>query len=250
MVIFMFEMKNVSIKVQDKNIIENLNLTIKKGEIHVLMGPNGAGKSTICKTIMKHPNYEITNGKILLEEQDITNFQTTELAQLGIYYISQNPTAIEGVTNAEMLRLALNAKTGQKMGIFAFNKKCKEIAKKINLPESFLHRAINDGMSGGEKKKNELLHLWMLEPKLILLDEIDSGLDVDALKIVASSILDYYKENQPAILIITHQIKILDTLIPDYVHILKNGQLLKSGPKELAQEIEKNGFSSVFEPMD
>lgn len=243
----MLEIKGLCVEASDKKILEDFELNMQDGEIHVLMGPNGTGKSTVCNAIMKNPNYKITNGTIRFDGHDLKDLDTTGISRLGIYHISQNPIAIEGVTNAEMLRLALSAKTGEKIDIFAFTKKCNEICNKINLPKSFLHRAINDGMSGGERKKNELLHLWMLEPKLILLDELDSGLDVDALKIVASSIMEYYKEKKPSILIITHHTKILEMMKPNYVHILKNGKIIKSGAETLAKEIEKNGFSSFFE---
>jgi len=246
----MFEIKNVSVNVLDKTIIKDFNLTIHKGEIHALMGPNGVGKSTICKAIMKSPNYTITKGSIIYKNQDITKLDTTEISKLGIYYISQNPIAIEGVTNAEMLRMALTARTNEKINIFEFNKKCNEICQKIDLPKTFLHRAINDGMSGGERKKNELLHLWMLEPEMIILDEIDSGLDVDALKTVATSIYEYYQEKKPSILIITHHTQILNIIKPDFVHILKNGCVIKSGTYELAYQIESEGFSNIFESKE
>ena len=150
----MLSIKNLNVNVLDKNIIKDFTLEIQEGEIHALMGQNGAGKSTICSAIMKSPNYTITKGSISFENQDITNLDTNEISNLGIFYIGQNPTTIEGVTNAEMLRLALSKKTKEKINIFEFNKKCTEICNKINLPKSFLHRFINDGMSGGEKKKN------------------------------------------------------------------------------------------------
>ena len=241
----MLSIKNLNVWVSEKHIINNLNLDIPMGEIHALMGPNGVGKSTICKSILKSPNYKISEGTILFENQDITNLDTNLISNLGIYYIGQNPIAIEGVTNAEMLRLALSKKTQEKINIFEFNKKCTEICNKIGLPKSFLHRAINDGMSGGERKKNELLHLWMLEPKFIILDEIDSGLDVDSLKLVANSIMEYYKENKPGILIITHHTQILNIIKPDKVHILKDGKIQKSGAMDLANQIESNGFQSI-----
>ncbi len=240
------KIQDLSVSVANKEIIKHFNLDIKPGEIHVLMGPNGVGKSTICKALMKSPGYDITNGKIFFDRIDMTHLDTAEISKLGLYYISQNPPAIEGVTNAEMLRLALSNKTGEKINIFAFNKKCNEICAKINLPKSFLHRAINDGMSGGERKKNELLHLWVLEPKVILLDEIDSGLDVDALKTVAQSIMEYYEEKKPSILLITHHTKLLNIIHPHQVHIMKEGCIIKSGDESLAQSIEKNGFQNQF----
>lgn len=240
------KIQDLSVSVGDKEIIKAFNLDIKPGEIHVLMGPNGVGKSTICKALMKSPGYQITKGKILYNQTDITSMDTTDISKLGFFYISQNPIAIEGVTNAEMLRLALASKTGEKINIFEFNKKCNAVCAKINLPKSFLHRAINDGMSGGERKKNELLHLWMLEPSVILLDEIDSGLDVDALKTVAESIMEYWKEKKPSILLITHHTQLLNIINPDKVHIMKDGSIKTSGNVNLAQEIEKNGFQDLF----
>lgn len=242
----MLEIKNVNVSVLDKTIIKDFNLTIKDGEIHALMGPNGVGKSTILKSIMKSPNYKITKGSILFNDQDLKTLDTTDISRLGIYYISQNPIAIEGVTNLEMLRMALNARSKEKINIFQFNKKCNELIAKIDMPKSFLNRAINDGMSGGERKKNELLHLWMLKPSLILLDELDSGLDVDAMKVVANSIMEYYEEKKPSILIITHHQQILKIIKPDYVHVLKNGQIIKSGNNNLAEQIEKEGFSTLL----
>lgn len=243
----MLEIKKLSVVSEEKQILKDLNLTMKEGEIHALMGPNGVGKSTLCKTIAAHPSYKIIKGDILWNQKSIKDLDASEISKLGIYYISQNPPAIEGVTNAEMLRIALNARTNKKIDIFAFNKKCNEVCAKINLPKSFLHRAINDGMSGGERKKNELLHLWMLEPNLILLDELDSGLDVDALKIVTESLMEYYKEKKPAMLIITHHNKILERIKPDYVHILSEGTIASSGDYSLAEKIEKEGFSNISE---
>ncbi len=243
----MLEIKHMNVYAADKKIIDDLSLTMKDGEIHAIMGPNGVGKSTICKAILKCPGYEIKQGTIFYDKQDLQKLSTTDISRLGIFYISQTPTAIEGVTNAEMLRLALSARTNEKIDIFTFTKKCNEICTKIGLPTSFLHRAINDGMSGGERKKNELLHLWLLEPKCIILDEIDSGLDVDALKTVASSIAEYYEEKKPSILIITHHTQILDIIKPDFVHILSSGKIVKTGTAQLAYQVEKEGFQNQLE---
>jgi len=237
----MLEIKDLTINVLDKNILENLNLKIKEGEIHILMGPNGAGKSTICKRIMHHPSYETKSGKIIFNDIDITNKKTNEIAKLGIYYISQSPIEIEGITNAEMLRTAMQEKN-IKMDIFTFNKKGKEICERLNVPKNFLHREINVGMSGGERKKNELLGMWFLNPKIVLLDEIDSGLDVDAIKIVSENLKEYHKMTNCSLIVVTHQQKLIDALNPDYVHILQDGHIIKSGNINLAKEIEKNGF--------
>lgn len=239
----MLEIKNLSVKAENKDIIDNLNLNINDGEIHAIMGPNGVGKSTLCKVLLNDKNY-IKYGDILFDNDNITNLETYEIAKKGIFLLNQNPIELEGITNAEMLRTTLNA-SGKKINIFEFSKKAKEICDELNIPEDFLHREINLGMSGGEKKKNELIHMWMLEPKFLILDEIDSGLDVDALKIVSESILKYYKKFRPSILIITHHKKILEYIRPDYVHILKDKTIKKSDDYHLADYVEEKGFNDI-----
>lgn len=239
----MLQIKDLHASVENKKIINGLNLEINDGEIHVLMGPNGVGKSTICKILLKDENYVIDSGEIIFNEKNINDLTTTEVARLGLYLLNQNPIGIEGVTNAEMLRTTLSEITGDRVGIFEFNKKLEGICDELEIPHSFIHREINVGMSGGERKKNELMHLWMLEPKFIILDELDSGLDVDALKVVANSINKYYDKFKPSILIITHHNKILEYIKPDKVHVLSNGKIVKSGDISLALEILKNGFS-------
>ena len=239
----MLEIKNLSVKTSKKQILENLDLTINDGEIHAIMGPNGVGKSTLCKILLNDKNYSY-EGSILYNNEDITKLQTYEIAKKGLFLLNQSPIELEGITNAEMLRTALSA-NGKKMDIFEFSKKAKEICESLNIPESFLHRQINMRMSGGEKKKNELLHMWMLEPNFLILDEIDSGLDVDALKNVSDSILKYYKKYKPSVLIITHHKKILEYIKPDYVHILKDKTIKKSGDYTLADYVETNGFNNI-----
>ena len=243
----MLEIKNLTAYANDKKIIADLNLQINDGEIHTIMGPNGVGKSTICKILMGDKEYLINKGSITYNKKNILKMAPNEIANNGIFLLSQSPIAIEGVTNAEMLRSALGIKTGKPVNIFAFNKKMETICEKLDLPKSFIHREINVGMSGGERKKNELLHLWMLEPSFIILDEIDSGLDVDALKVVSSSLNEYYEQYKPSILIITHHTEILNYLKPNYVHILKSGSIVKTGSSILADYIEKNGFNGAFE---
>ena len=166
----MLKIVDLSVNIDNKNILHNFNLNINKGEIHAIMGPNGIGKSTICKTIMGSEDYKITNGKIYFNAEDLENLQTNERALKGIYLVDQSPIEIPGVTNAERLRRAISIKTGKNVPIFEFNKKMEEYCDKLHIPHSFIHRGINEGMSGGERKKCELLHLWMLEPKLIILD--------------------------------------------------------------------------------
>jgi Fe-S cluster assembly ATP-binding protein len=241
----MLEINNLNVNVLEKPILNNFNLKINDGEIHVLMGPNGTGKSTICKTILGDPNYQIKKGTIKYQGALLNDLDTTSRARLGIFLLNQNPIGIEGVTNAEMLRSALSEKTNQQVDIFAFNNKLLKLCQELALPSTFIHREINVGMSGGERKKNELLHMWMLEPSFIILDEIDSGLDVDALKLVASSINKYYLEFHPSILIITHHDIILKYLKPHYVHIMENGTIIKTGDITLAEDIEKYGFNGT-----
>ena len=240
----MLSIKNLCVFAKDKEIISDLSLNIKNGEIHAIMGQNGTGKSTLCKVLLNNPDYTIKKGTIKINNKNITKANTTDIAREGIFLLNQSPIAIEGVTNAEMLRTALSEIQDKQVNIFEFNKKMESICEKLEIPNSFIHREINVGMSGGERKKNELLHMWMLEPKFIILDEIDSGLDVDAIKIVANSLLEYYKLYQPSILIITHHNKILELIKPDYVHVMQNGRIVKSGDYSLAKEVEEKGFKA------
>lgn len=237
----MLKIENLTVSVNNKQILKDFSLDIEDGKIVGLMGPNGTGKSTICKVIMGDPNYIVKSGSIKYNDEDLLSLPVNERSKRGIYLVSQNPIEIEGVTNAEMLRSALECRTGEKINFFEFNKKVTAICNELNIPASFIHRGVNEGMSGGEKKKNELLHLYILSPKLILLDELDSGLDVDALKDLASSLKSYMNEDI-SILIITHHISILEYLKPDYVHVLSNGSIIKSGDYSLAKEIEESGF--------
>ena len=239
----MLSIKNLTVKVNDKTILHDFNLDINDGEIATLMGPNGVGKSTICKVIMGDPTYEVINGSIFYNNIDLLSLSTDERSRQGIFLLAQNPIELEGITNAEVLRSALECKTGEHVNIFDFNKKITHICEKLNIPVEFIHRGVNEGMSGGEKKKNEILHLYVLEPKLILLDELDSGLDVDSLKSLSASLMDY-KDETVSILIITHHTNILEYIKPDKVSILSGGSIVKEGDASLAREIETSGFSA------
>lgn len=243
----MLKIEKLNVFAEDKEILKNFNLTINDGEIHAIMGPNGVGKSTICKCLLKDPNYNILSGEIIYNNRNLKNLSTTEISREGIMMISQSPIAIEGVTNAEMLRMAMSERTGEHIDIFKFSKEAKSICEKISLPENFLHREINNGASGGERKKTELLHIWMLKPSFLILDEVDSGLDVDALKIVANSIKEYQETTNCSILLITHNPKLLEIINPKYIHILKDKQIVKTGDISLAKEIEKTGFTTILE---
>lgn len=238
----MLIIKNLTVSINDKEILRDFNLEIPDGKITTIMGPNGIGKSTICKVIMGDPNYKVIKGSITYNNEDLLSMSVDERSKKGIYLINQNPIEIEGVTNAEMLRTALECRTGEYVNFFDFNKKVTTICEKLDIPVSFIHRGINEGMSGGEKKKNELLHLYVLEPKFVILDELDSGLDVDSLKTLSLALKEYLSDDV-SFLIITHHTSILEYLTPDYVHILKDGHIVKSGDFNLALDIESKGFT-------
>lgn len=238
----MLTIKDLSVNVDNKTILSDFNLDIKINEVHAIMGPNGIGKSTICKVIMGDPNYKVTSGSIIFDSKNLLDLSVTDRARAGIFLLNQTPIEIPGVTNAEMLRLSLSQKQGSMVSIFEFNKKMESICQKLDIPKSFIHRGINEGMSGGERKKNELLHLWMLEPKFIILDEVDSGLDVDSLKIVCENIKEYKKEHDCSILIISHHPEILKMLDCEYIHVLSNGKIVEEGNLSLAEKIEKEGY--------
>ncbi len=242
-VMIMLSIKDLTVSIDNKVILKDFSLTINDGEIVALMGPNGIGKSTICKVIMGDPHYHIDKGSITYNGEDLLSMDVVNRSKKGIYLVNQNPLEIEGVSNAEMLRSALECRTGKRVNFFEFNKRVTAICKKLNIPASFIHRGINEGMSGGEKKKNEILHLYILEPKFIMLDELDSGLDVDSLKDLATSLKEYLTDDV-SILIITHHISILEYLHPDKVHVLKGGKIIESGSYDLAKTIEENGFRS------
>ena len=246
----MLEIKNLDVKVknEDKVILNKLSLNINKGEVHVIMGPNGTGKSTLSKVITGYYKYEVTGGGILFEGKSILDLTTDERARLGIFLAMQDPISIEGLSNSEFLKTAISETTGEKVGLFEFIKTLEKEMKNLKLNESMLHRSLNQGFSGGEKKKNEVLQLKLLKPKFIILDELDSGLDVDSLRIVCDNINSYLEENKDtSVLIITHYPRILDYIKPNYVHVIKGGTIVKTGDISLADTIEKNGYDSINE---
>ena len=240
----MLKINNLDLYINELKLINNMNLEINDGEIHVLMGKNGIGKSSIAKSLMGIPDYKV-EGNYIYNNEDITKLSISERSKRGIYLLSQNPMQIEGVTNAEMLRVALSEKSNERINIFEFNKELENICEELELDKSFIHREINVGCSGGERKKIELMHLWILKPSFIILDEIDSGLDVDAIKIVSNSIKKYYEKYKPSILIITHRKEILDTFDEYFVHVIDNGKLIETGDKKLADKILTEGFKGI-----
>ncbi len=240
----MLKINNLTVKVQDKEILNKFDLTINDGEIHVIMGKNGIGKSSLCKVIMKDEDYQVVNGTILYNNESLLDMTTDEVAKKGVMLILQNPPQIEGVSNAEMLRMVLRSKSNDKINIFDFNKSLEEQCDKLKLDRNFIHKEINVGASGGERKKVELLHMGILKPSMVILDEIDSGLDVDALKVVADYINDYHNETKCSILMITHHNNILNYIKPNYVHIIEDGHIIKTGDHHLAESIEVEGFGA------
>ena len=244
---FKIDKLNVKIKDTDKKILKDFSLTIDKGEIHAIMGPNGVGKSTLSKAIMHHPDYVIESGSITYNGKTLNDLTTDEIARLGIYLLMQDPSIIDGVSNSEALRTALKER-GSDTNLYSFITKKKKELDSLNLPKDAMHRSINKGLSGGERKKNEVLGLKVLTPSFIILDELDSGLDVDSLKVVANNINDYLKENKDtSVLIITHYSRVLDLIKPDFVHEMKDGKIVKTGDISLAKQIEKTGFTGVNE---
>ena len=237
------KIENLTVSIENKTILKDFSLTIKSGEIHALMGPNGIGKSTLSKVIMGDANYKVLNGNIYFDDKLINDLTVDERARLGIFLGMQMPLEIEGVTNADFLRNAIHAKEQDNFKLLDFIKKLDRTVEKLNMDRKMIHRGINNGFSGGERKKNEILQMFMLEPNLIMLDEIDSGLDVDSLKTIGDLVTEYYEKNKPAILLITHYKRLLDYIKPTHVHVLMNGKIVKSGGNEIVSYIEKNGYN-------
>ena len=239
----MLKIENLNTSIDGKDILKNFYLNINAGEVHALMGPNGTGKSTLSKVILNNKKYKKLSGKIMFDDVDITNMTTDEIARKGIFLCNQLPCEIDGVTTADFLRTALNEK--EEVSLYQYIKKIDSAVKDLKMDENMIHRSMNKGFSGGEKKKNEILQLKVLEPKFIILDELDSGLDVDSLKIVCENINSYLKEHEnTSVLIITHYPKILQYIKPDYVHVMVNGNIKKTGDASLALEIEEKGYDA------
>ncbi|AQR95784.1 MULTISPECIES: Fe-S cluster assembly ATPase SufC [Clostridium] len=237
---------DLRIEADNKEILKGLNLEINKGEIHVIMGPNGAGKSTLANALLNNPKYKRLSGDIEFEEENINELKTDERAKKGLFLSFQYPEEIPGITVENFLKYAKRTTDGNVLKHFKFNLDLQNNMKELKIDESYASRYLNVGFSGGEKKKNEILQMLTLNPKLAILDESDSGLDVDAIRIVSKGIKMFSNENN-GVLIITHNTKILENLNPDYVHVLVDGKIVKTGDRSLAQTIEENGYEAFKE---
>ena len=239
----LLEIKDLYVNAGEKEILKGINLNINKGEVHVIMGPNGSGKTTTANAILNNPSYQKIKGSINFENEDITNLKTDEIARKGIFMSFQLPEEIPGVSVTNFLKYAKNKITGKPVKIFEFKEELKKYMDELKMNSKNMDRSLNVGFSGGEKKKNEILQMLILNPKLAILDETDSGLDVDAIKTVSKGI-EMFKTEENSVLIITHNTKILHSLKPDYVHVLVDGKIVKTGDSNLAKEIEENGYES------
>ena len=248
----MLQIKDIHAKIDDKSILNGINLEIKPGEVHAIMGPNGSGKSTLASVITGKEEYEITKGDILFEKESLEDISPEERAHKGIFMSFQYPIEIPGVTITNFLKTAINetkkARGEKEMSAKDMLKMLREKSNMLEIDGKFLSRSINDGFSGGEKKRNEIFQMAMLEPKLAILDETDSGLDIDALKIVANGV-NKLRSKKNAIMVITHYQRLLDYIIPDYVHVLFNGKIVKSGTKDLALELEEKGYDWIKDEL-
>lgn len=238
----LLKIQDLNVNIEKKQVLHGVNLAVNAGETHVLMGPNGAGKSTLGFTIMGNPRYTVSGGKILFEGEDITELGADKRAAKGIFLSFQTPLEVPGISLESFIRTALQQRTGKRVKLFQFQKELKSMMQILNMDESYASRDLNVGFSGGEKKKSEILQLLMLKPKLAILDETDSGLDVDAVRTVSKGIEEYQKSQNGALIIITHSTKILESLKVDKTHVLVKGKIVKDGGPELVDEINENGF--------
>jgi Fe-S cluster assembly ATP-binding protein len=233
----------LKVSIEDKQIVRGLDLEVKGGEIHAIMGPNGTGKSTLASALMGHPAYDVTGGTVTLDGQDLLEMSVDERARAGLFLAMQYPAEVPGVSNANFIRTALNARLGEgnEVPVIKFHRQLQEKMKSLNIDPVFAERYLNEGFSGGEKKRNEILQMSMLNPRIVILDEIDSGLDIDALKIVAKAVNDL-RSPEVGFLIITHYQRLLEYIVPDYVHVMMQGRIVRSGGRELAEKLEAQGY--------
>lgn len=244
----MLQIKNLHASVEDKEILKGINLEVKAGEVHAIMGPNGSGKSTLSAVVAGNENFEVTQGEVILDGEDLADFAPEERAHKGIFLSFQYPVEIPGVSVTNFIKTAINesrkANGQEDMPANEMLKKIKEKSELLEIDRKFLSRSLNEGFSGGEKKRNEIFQMAMLDPKVAILDETDSGLDIDALRIVANGV-NKLKSDKNAVIVITHYQRLLDYIVPDFVHVLHDGKIVKTGGKELAMELEEKGYDWV-----
>jgi len=249
----MLSIKNLHASIGDKEILKGINLEVKAGEVHAIMGPNGAGKSTLSAVVAGNENYEVTDGEIILDGEDLADLAPEERAHKGVFLSFQYPVEIPGVSVTNFMRTAINetrkSKGLEEMPANEMLKVIREKSELLEIDRKFLSRSLNEGFSGGEKKRNEIFQMAMLEPKLAILDETDSGLDIDALRIVANGV-NKLKSDKNAVIVITHYQRLLDYIVPDFVHVLYNGRIVKSGGAELAHELEEKGYDWIKQEQE
>lgn len=239
----MLEIKNLRVKINEKEILKGLDLKIGENQVHALMGPNGSGKSTLASTLMGHPGYEVVSGAAIFNNENILEMEANERAEKGLFLSFQYPSEVEGVNITSYLRMIYNKSHEQKLSPIKFREVLKEKMEILDIKEDFINRYLNDGFSGGEKKRMEMLQMLILEPKLAILDETDSGLDVDALKVVSKAVNYLVEKTQMSVVVITHYTRILNYIKPEFVHVLKDGKIIKEGGESLAHEIEVSGYA-------
>ncbi|NGP57624.1 Fe-S cluster assembly ATPase SufC [Paenibacillus thiaminolyticus] len=245
-----FVINGLKATIEGKEILKGISLSMKGGEVHAIMGPNGTGKSTLASALMGHPKYEVTEGTATLDGEDVLEMDVDERARAGLFLAMQYPSEIAGVTNSDFLRSAINARRGEgnEISLIKFIRQMESKMKELEMNEEFAHRYLNEGFSGGEKKRNEILQMMMLDPKIVVLDEIDSGLDIDALKIVANGV-NAMRSEERGFLIITHYQRLLNYVKPDFVHVMMQGRIVKSGGPELAERLEAEGYDWIKEEL-
>ena len=242
--------KDLHVSVDEKEILKGVNLTVNQKEIHALMGPNGNGKSTLLAAIMGHPKYTVTKGSITFDGQDVLAMEVDERSRAGLFLCMQYPQEIPGVTNSDFLRAAINVRREQPIGLFDFVKSIEKSVKDLELKDDIAHRFLNEGFSGGEKKRNEILQMQLLKPYIAMLDEVDSGLDVDAIRIVANAVMKMYEEDDLGLLIVSHYERFYELIPPQFTHVMVDGRIVMEGGSELATRIDTEGYDWIYKELD